>query len=45
MTFSFRCNFSDMEIEMFFARYDKDGDFIFDQDETDKIINDLEHDK
>jgi hypothetical protein len=23
-----RCNFSDMEIEMFFAKYDDDGDGI-----------------
>jgi len=27
--FKFRCNFSDMEIEMFFCRYDNDGNFTF----------------
>ena len=27
-----KCNFSDMEIEMFFARYDHDGRFMFDPD-------------
>ena len=25
----FRCNFSEMEIEMFFAKYDTDGDGVF----------------
>ena len=29
----FRCNFSDLEIEMFFAKYDVDGDGIFSWDE------------
>ncbi len=39
-----RCNFSDMEIEMFFAKYDLDGDGIFSMDEGAEIINDLEYD-
>ena len=39
-----RCNFSDMEIEMFFAKYDVDGDGIFCWDEGMQIINDLDND-
>ena len=39
-----RCNFSDMEIEMFFAKYDVDGDGIFSWDEGMQIINDLDND-
>ena len=33
-----------MEIEMFFAKYDLDGDGIFSMDEGAEIINDLEYD-
>ena len=40
-----RCNFSDMEIEMFFAKYDLDGDGIFSFDEGLAIMDDLENDK
>ena len=36
--FHFRLNFSDAEIEIFCAKYDKDGDFEFGMDE----INDIE---
>ena len=39
-----RCNFSDMEIEMFFARYDQDGDFVFSPGETNDALEDLEND-
>ena len=38
MGFHFRLNFSDAEIEIFCAKYDKDGDFEFGMDE----INDIE---
>ncbi len=34
---AFRANFSDLEIEMFFSRYDNDGDFKFDCNETKKV--------
>ena len=40
-----RCNFSDLEIEMFFARYDRDGNFVFTTDETNRILNDIDHDR
>ena len=45
--FSFfcRCNFSDLEIEMFFARYDRDGNFVFTTDETNRILNDIDNDR
>ena len=43
--FFFRCNFSDMEIEMFFARYDKDGNFVFTPEETNEILNDISYDR
>ena len=33
-----------MEIEMFFAKYDLDGDGIFSMDEGNQIINDLDAD-
>ena len=41
----FRCNFSDMEIEMFFARYDVDGNFVFTANETNRILNDISWDR
>ena len=41
--FCFRCNFSDLEIEMFFVRYDVDGDFQFNNSETGRILDDLDH--
>ena len=41
----FRCNFSDLEIEMFFARYDRDGNFVFTTDETNRILNDIDNDR
>ena len=41
----FRCNFSDLEIEMFFARYDVDGNFVFTTDETNRILHDISWDK
>ena len=34
-----------MEIEMFFVRYDTDGDFEFNKEETGKILDDLDHDR
>eukprot|EP00095_Tigriopus_kingsejongensis_P002369 maker-scaffold579_size130606-snap-gene-0.31 protein:Tk02369 transcript:maker-scaffold579_size130606-snap-gene-0.31-mRNA-1 annotation:"pkd2 " len=37
-----KCNFSDMEIEMFFARYDKNGKFEFNPNETNEILEALE---
>ena len=40
-----RCNFSDLEIEMFFARYDQDGNFVFTTTETNRILNDINHDR
>jgi len=40
-----KCNFSDMEIEMFFAKYDLDGDGIFNFEEGLQIMDDLENDK
>lgn len=40
-----KCNFSDLEIEMFFSRYDRDGNFEFDARETVKILDDLDHDR
>lgn len=39
----FRCNFSEMEIEMFFCRYDVDGDVKLDVTETYKILNDINY--
>ena len=39
-----RCNFSDMEIEMFFARYDHDGDFVFNPGEANEALEDLDND-
>ena len=41
----YRCNFSDMEIEMFFAKYDDDGDGIFNMKEESLMIGDLEHNR
>ena len=41
----FRLNFADMEIEMFFVRYDTDGDFEFNKEEIGKIFDDLDHDR
>ena len=38
----FRCNFSDMEIEMFFAKYDLDGDRTLDVSEIKTMLKDLE---
>ena len=38
----FRLNFSDAEIEIFCAKYDRDGDFTFDLDEINAIENGLE---
>jgi len=40
-----KCNFSDLEIEMFFARYDRDGNFVFTTDETNRILNDIDNDR
>merc|ERR1719510_2416442 len=40
-----KCNFSDMEIEMFFAKYDADGDGEFSYEEGAQIVEDLENDK
>lgn len=40
-----KLNFSDLEIEMFFVRYDTDGDFEFSKEETGKILDDLDHDR
>eukprot|EP00094_Tigriopus_californicus_P009732 TCALIF_09381-PA protein Name:"Similar to PKD2 Polycystin-2 (Bos taurus)" AED:0.09 eAED:0.09 QI:23/1/1/1/0.9/0.90/11/108/699 len=37
-----KCNFSDMEIEMFFSRYDKDGKFEFNSDQTNEILDALD---
>ena len=39
-----RCNFSDMEIEMFFAKYDVDGDGEFSYEEGQQLIEDLDND-
>ena len=39
-----RCNFSDMEIEMFFAKYDADGDGEFSYEEGQKLVEDLDND-
>ena len=39
-----RCNFSDMEIEMFFAKYDVDGDGEFSYEEGQQLVEDLEND-
>ena len=35
-----RANFSDMEIEMFFARYDVDGKFQYYPEENDNLVFD-----
>ena len=40
----YRCNFSDMEIEMFFAKYDVDGDGEFSYEEGQQLIEDLDND-
>ncbi|KAG0723242.1 Polycystin-2 [Chionoecetes opilio] len=40
-----KCNFSDMEIEMFFAKYDTDGSRLLEQDEVRKMLADLEGQK
>merc|ERR1719220_2937576 len=40
-----KCNFSEMEIEMFFAKYDTDGDGVFSWEEGAHIVEDLENDK
>ena len=40
-----RCNFSDMEIEMFFAKYDVDGDGEFSFEEGAQLVEDLENDR
>jgi len=40
-----KCNFSEMEIEMFFAKYDTDGDGVFSWEEGAQIVEDLENDK
>ena len=41
--YTFRANFSDLEIEIFFAKYDKYGDDgEFTAEETEDILNDLE---
>ena len=37
-----RCNFSDMEIEMFFAKYDLDGSRTLEVDEVKAMLSDLE---
>ena len=39
----YRLNFADMEIEMFFSRYDKDGNFTFDMEEANEIFEDLDN--
>jgi len=39
-----KCNFSAMEIEMFFAKYDTDGDGVFSWEEGTHIVHDLEND-
>jgi hypothetical protein len=36
-----RCNFSDTEIEMFFCRYDIDGNVLLDRHETNKALGDF----
>ena len=43
--FNLRCNFSDLEIEMFFVRYDVDGNFEFNNEETGRILDDIDHDR
>lgn len=42
---AFRCNFSDMEIEMFFAKYDTDGNRLLEADEVRRMLADLEGQK
>ncbi|KAB7501550.1 Polycystin-2 [Armadillidium nasatum] len=37
-----KCNFSDMEIEMFFARYDIDGNRLLEPEEIKRMLSDLE---
>ena len=44
LSICYRLNFADLEIEMFFSRYDHDGDFQFDQDEAQEIFDDLNND-
>lgn len=40
-----KCNFSDMEIEMFFAKYDTDGNRVLEVDEVRQMLSDLEGQK
>ena len=40
-----RCNFSDTEIEMFFSRYDIDGNVLLDRHETNKAREDFDKEK
>jgi hypothetical protein len=40
----FRCNFSEMEIEMFFAKYDEDGDGVFSMKENSLAMRDIDKD-
>lgn len=40
-----KCNFSDMEIEMFFAKYDTDGSRLLEADEVKRMLADLEGQK
>ncbi|KAG7153275.1 Polycystin-2-like [Homarus americanus] len=40
-----KCNFSDMEIEMFFAKYDTDGNRMLEEDEVKRMLADLEGQK
>jgi len=37
-----KADFSDLEIEMFFSRYDKDGSFDFNKEEMNQIYHDME---
>ena len=40
-----RANFSNMEIEVFFARYDHDGNFVYNPDDEDNILEPIEEEK
>ncbi|CAG0892278.1 unnamed protein product [Cyprideis torosa] len=42
LTLTCRCNFSDMEIEMCFARYDTDGDRVIGENEKRAMLADIE---
>ena len=42
---SFRANFSETEIEMFFSRYDVDSNMMLDNRETKKACEDIGLDK